>query len=174
MTVAHDSVPDAMLISNAVAELQTLARRFSQPMSVAQSVVTIQVVFVAGTASAWRLIETTRSTVGRRRRMLCFDSLEQIRRSVDERLAWQRADEQFVARHMATPDGFPSVTADWVHSKDFDLIFSAVAGRDSQGDVRNDAEIYRDALLAGYITWRGRLPGNVTHRSSCPNSAIAT
>ncbi len=123
MTVAHDSVPDAMLISNAAAELQTLARRFSQPLPVAQSVVTIQVVFVAGAASPWRLIETTRSTVGRRRRMLCFDSLEQIRRSVDERLAWQRADEQFVARHMATPDGFPSVTADWVHSKDFDLIF---------------------------------------------------
>jgi hypothetical protein len=24
---------------------------------------------------------------------------------------------------MATPDGFPGVTADWVHSKDFDLIF---------------------------------------------------
>jgi len=24
---------------------------------------------------------------------------------------------------MATPGGFPGVTADWVHSKDFDLIF---------------------------------------------------
>jgi hypothetical protein len=100
--VQPDSVPDAMLISTAVAE---------------------QMVFVAGTASPWRLIETTRSTVGRRRRMLCFDSLEQIRRSVDERLAWQRADEPFVARHMATPDGFPGVSADWVHSKDFDSIF---------------------------------------------------
>jgi hypothetical protein len=55
--------------------------------------------------------------------MLCFDSLDKIRRSVDERLAWQRVDEQFVARHMATPGGFPGVTADWVHSKDFDLIF---------------------------------------------------
>ena len=123
MNVTHDSVPAAMFISNAVAELQTLARRFSQPLPTAQSVITIQVVFVAGTASAWRLIETTRSTVGRRRRMLCFDSLEQIRRSIDERLAWQRADERFVARHMATPGGFPSVTADWVHSRDFDAIF---------------------------------------------------
>jgi hypothetical protein len=28
-----------------------------------------------------------------------------------------------VAKHMATPGGFPGVTADWVHSKDFDLIF---------------------------------------------------
>jgi hypothetical protein len=123
MNVAPDSVPEAMLVSNAVAVLQTLARRFSQSLPAVQSVITIQVVFVAGTASPWRLIETTRSIAGRRRRMLCFDSLEQIRRSVDERLAWQRADEQFVARHMATPDGFPGVTADWVHSKDFDLIF---------------------------------------------------
>jgi len=123
MNVTHDSAPDAMFISNAVAELQTRARRFSQPPPAVQAVITMQVVFVAGTASAWRLIETTRSTVGRRRRMLYFDSLEQIQRSVDERLAWQRADEQFVARHMATPGGFPGVTADWVHSKDFDAIF---------------------------------------------------
>ncbi len=123
MNVTHDSVPAAMFISNAVAELQTLARRFSQPLPTVQSVITIQVVFVAGTASAWRLIETTRSTVGRRRRMLCFDSLEQIRRSIDERLAWQRADEQFVASHMATSGGLAGVTADWVHSKDFESIF---------------------------------------------------
>jgi hypothetical protein len=121
--VQPDTVTDAVLISNAVAELQTRARRFSQPLPAVQSVITIQVVFVAGTASPWRLIETTRSTGGRRRRMLCFDSLEQIRRSVDERLAWQRADEQFVAAHMATPDGFPGVTADWVHSRDFESIF---------------------------------------------------
>ena len=123
MNVTHDSVPAAMFISNAVAELQTLARGFSQPLPAVQAVITIQVVFVAGTASAWRLIETTRSAVGRRRRMLCFDSLEQIQRCIDERLAWQRADERFVARHMATPGGFPSVTADWVHSRDFDAIF---------------------------------------------------
>src|SRR5882757_3457964 len=107
MNVTHDSVPDATFISNAVAELQTLARGFSRPLPAVQSVITIQVLFVAGTASAWRLIETTRSTVGRRRRMLCFDSFEQIRRSVDELLTWQRADEQFVATHMATPGGFP-------------------------------------------------------------------
>ena len=123
MNVTNDSVPDAMLVSNTVAEIQTLARGFSQPLPAVQAVITIQVAFVAGTANAWRLIETTRSTVGRRRRMLCFDSLEQIQRSVDERLAWQRADEQFVARHMATPGGFPGVTADWVDSKHFDGIF---------------------------------------------------
>jgi hypothetical protein len=120
---AIDSVQDASFISSAVAQLQTLARTFSRPLPPVQSVITLQVVFVAGTASAWRLVETVRSTIGRRRRMLCFDSLDQIQCSVDERLAWQRADEQFVARHMATPGGFPGVTADWVHSNDFDLIF---------------------------------------------------
>jgi hypothetical protein len=121
--VRPDSVTDAVLISNGVAELQTRAHRFSQPLPAVQAVITIQVVFVAGTASPWRLIETTRSTGGRRRCMLCFDSLEQIRSSVDERLAWQRADAQFFAAHMATPDGFPGVTADWVHSRDFESIF---------------------------------------------------
>jgi hypothetical protein len=120
---AIDSVQDANFISNEVARLQTLAGAFSRPLPAVQAVITLQVVFLAGTASAWRLIETARSTIGRQRRMLCFDSLDQIRRAVDERLAWQRADEQFVARHMATPGGFPGVTADWVHSKDFDLIF---------------------------------------------------
>jgi len=87
MNVTNDSVPDAMLVSNTVAEIQTLARGFPQPLPAVQAVITIQVAFVAGTANAWRLIETTRSTVGRRRRMLCFDSLDQIQRSVDERLA---------------------------------------------------------------------------------------
>ena len=114
---------DVNVISSELAQLQTLAGALTRLLPAAQSVVTLQVVFVASTACAWRLIETVRSTIGRKRRMLCFDSLEQIRRSIDERLAWQRADEQFVAGHMATPGGFPGVTADWVHSKDFDLIF---------------------------------------------------
>jgi hypothetical protein len=108
--------------SDAVTQLQTLAGALSRPLQPVQSAITLQVVFVAGTASPWRLVESVRSITGRRRRMLCFDSLDRIRRSVEERLAWQRADEQFVARHMATPGGFPGVTADWVHSNDFDLI----------------------------------------------------
>jgi hypothetical protein len=123
MNVTHDSARDPIFISNAVLELQTLAGAFSRSLPTERSVITLQVVFVAGTASAWRLIETARSAIGRRRRMLCFDSPDQIRRSVEERLAWQRADERFVAKHMATPGGLPGVTADWVHSKDFDLIF---------------------------------------------------
>ena len=76
-------------------------------------------------ASAWRLIEIVRSRSGSRRRMLCFTSMEDVTRAVEERCAWQRADEQFVATHMATPGGFPGVTADWVPSKDFDLMFGS-------------------------------------------------
>jgi hypothetical protein len=116
-------MPNFVSYTDAVPRLQTLADTLSRPLPPAQSVITLRVVFVAGTASPWRLVETIRSTTGHRRRMLCFDSLDRIRRSVEERLAWQRADEQFVARHMATPGGFPGVTADWVHSNDFDLVF---------------------------------------------------
>jgi hypothetical protein len=111
-----------------LAQLQTLAATLSRPHPPARSVSTIQVVFVSCTASPWRLVETMRSKTGQRRRMLCFNSLDRIRRFVEERLAWQRADEQFVARHMTMPGGFPGITADWVHSNDFDLILGP--GRD--------------------------------------------
>jgi hypothetical protein len=123
LNVEQDSVQDRAFISNGIAELQKLAAAFWQPQPATQSVLTLQVVFVFGTASAWRLVETARSTIGRRKRMLCFDSFEQIRRSIDERLAWQRADAQFVSDHMPTSHGFQGVTADWVHSKDFESVF---------------------------------------------------
>jgi hypothetical protein len=123
LNIAQDSVLDRAFISNGIAELQKLAAAFRQPLPATRSVLTLQVVFVSGTASAWRLIEIARSAIGRRKRMLYFDSFEQIRRSMDERLAWQREDAQFVADHLSTLDGFPGVTADWVHSKDFESIF---------------------------------------------------
>lgn len=122
MNVTDDLERDPIFVSNAIAELQTLAGAFSQSSPTAPSTIRLQVVFVVGTPDAWRLIETERSRYVHRRRMLCFDSLEQIRRAIDERLAWQRADEEFVATNMATPGGFPGVTADWVPSKDFDWI----------------------------------------------------
>ncbi len=117
------SVADATFISKAIAELQACAGTFSQVLPTERSVVTLQVLYVVGTASAWRLLEIVRSRIGSRRRMLCFNSMEDLARAVEERCAWQRADEQFVATHMATPGGFPGVTADWVHSKDFDFMF---------------------------------------------------
>jgi hypothetical protein len=116
-TAGIDSCMDALT------QLRTMAGTFSRPLPPAQSLIAVQVVFVAGAANPWRLVETVRFTTGPRRQMLCFDSLDRIWRCVEERLVWQRADEQFVARHMTTPGGFPGVTADWVHSKDFDLVF---------------------------------------------------
>ena len=110
-------------ISNALADLQRVADTFSLPHPTSGSVITLRVVFVAGAASAWRLIETVRSKSSRRRQMLCFDSLDQLSRAVEERMAWQRADEQFVATYMATPAGSPGVTPDWVHSMQFDSFF---------------------------------------------------
>ncbi len=114
---------DFMSCTDALTQLRTMAGTFSCPLPPARSMITLQVVFVVGTENPWRLVETARSTSGHRRRMLCFDLLDRIRRCVEEHLAWQRADEQFVARHMTTPGGFPGVTADWVPSRDFDLIF---------------------------------------------------
>jgi hypothetical protein len=125
MPSAGQGTGDANLVSrmDALARLQSIAGTFSRPLPPAQSLIAVQVIFVAGTASPWRLVETVRSTAGQRRQMLCFDSLDRIWRCVEERLAWQRADEQFVARHMTTPGGFPGITADWVHSNDFDAFF---------------------------------------------------
>lgn len=131
MNVTSDLPRDA--ISNVLADLQRIAATFSLPRPTSESVITLRVVFVAGATSPWRLIETVRSNSGWGRQMLCFDSLDQLSRAVEERLAWQRADEQFVARHMATPAGSPGVTGDWVHSKQFDSIFGAT--RDA---IRNE------------------------------------
>ena len=123
MNVTSDLRRDAIL--NALADLQRTVGAFSQPLPASESVITLRVAFVAGARSAWRLIETVRSKSGPRRQMLYFDSLDQLSRAVEERLAWQRADEQFVTRHMTTPAGSPGVTADWVHSKQFDSFFGS-------------------------------------------------
>jgi hypothetical protein len=110
-------------IVKAVADLQMIARALSQPYSTHLPALTVQVLYLSGTASAWRLIEITRSARRRQRRMLCFESLKAIRRAIEERIAWIGADEEFVAAYMATPAGFSGITSDWVHCKDFDLVF---------------------------------------------------
>ena len=127
MNVAQGSVHDRAFLCNGITELQELAAAFRQPLPGTQSVLTLQVVFVCGAAGAWRLIEIAWSRMDRRKCMLCFDSFEQIRRAVHERLAWQRADAKLVADHMSTStaDGFPGVTADWVPSKDVEWIFKS-------------------------------------------------
>ena len=125
MTSPHDCELGAFRIVGALAELHTLARAFSESSTAIEFGITLRIAFVAGAASAWRLIETERFTSGRphRVRMLCFESLDDIRRAVQERLHWAAADQQLRATQMATPGGFPGVTADWVHDEDFDLIF---------------------------------------------------
>jgi hypothetical protein len=116
---------DSSNCADALQCLQTLARLFARPLPPAKSVIALRVVLVPGTTNPWRLVENWQSFERHRRRMLCFRSLERIRRSLEEYRAWQRADEQFVANHMSTPGGFPGVTADWVPSKDFEIVFAA-------------------------------------------------
>jgi hypothetical protein len=110
-----------------LARLQLLALKFSQTSTALKLGSALWVAFVVDAACPWRLVETERSSKGRlrRKRMLCFALLEAILRAIEEQLAWATADEQFCARHMATPGGFPGVTGDWVHSKDFDLVFAS-------------------------------------------------
>src|SRR5262245_14839339 len=118
----HDAEsPDTALI-----ELDQLARSFARSWTAIEFRIRIQVLFVAGAILPWRLVETERYTDGRlpHTRMLCFERLDQIQDAVNARLAWSAADEEFRAAHMATPGGFPGVTADWVHTKDFDLLFT--------------------------------------------------
>jgi uncharacterized protein YaaQ len=117
---------DADLILSALAGLQLLALEFCQSGTAMELGNTLWVAFVADAAHPWRLVETERLASGRRRRtrMLCFGVLDEIRRAIEERLAWATADEQFRATHMATPGGFPGVTGDWVPSKDFELVFA--------------------------------------------------
>lgn len=113
-------------ISSALIGLRTLAVEFSQSSTAMELGSALWAAFVADAANPWRLVETGRSRNGRmrRKRMLCFGSLDEIQHAVEERLAWATADEQFRANHMATVAGLPGVTGDWVPSKDFDLIFA--------------------------------------------------
>ena len=122
----HDYLPDATRIIGALTELHALARAFSDSSTATEFGITLQVAFLANAAFAWRIIEAERFVSGRRHRvrMLCFESSEEMRRAVQDRLDWAAADQQFRATQMATPAGFPAVTADWVHSEDFDSIFA--------------------------------------------------
>lgn len=117
---------NATRISSALAGLHLLAVEFSLTATAMEFGTRLWVAFVPGADCPWRLVETERSASGRprRTRMLCFLLLDEIRLAIEERLAWATADEQFRATQMATPGGFPGVTADWVPSKDFDLVFA--------------------------------------------------
>jgi hypothetical protein len=125
MTTPHDLERDASALLSALTELHTLARAFSESSTAIEFGTTLRVAVVVDAASPWRLIEAERLTGGRLRRvrMLCFASFEEMRRALRNRLDWVAADQHFRATHMATLAGYPGVTADWVHSKDFGSIF---------------------------------------------------
>ena len=125
MLTRDDIDHEADGIKSSLIELDRLARSFTRSSTAIEFGVGVQVVFVADAVLPWRLVETERYVDGRlrRKRMLCFERLAEIRHAVEDRLVWSAADEEFRASHLATPGEFPGVTADWVHTKDFDLIF---------------------------------------------------
>ena len=104
-------------------DLQRLASGICVAIAPAPTWVTYHVYFISGVKMPWRLLETTRCGGRQKKLMLCFDSLERIWQSVEERRIWQHEDEAFVERHMTTPGEFPGVTADWVPGTDFDFVF---------------------------------------------------
>jgi hypothetical protein len=109
-------------VSATVAELQRIAHISGSSHPIGQ----LRIMFVVGSPWPWRAIEYDRaSRASPRRRMMCFRESEQIQRMLLERLDWQRADEQFVSQHMATPGNLPGITSDWVPSHSFDDVFES-------------------------------------------------
>jgi hypothetical protein len=93
------SAPDDVSVT--VAQLQRIADISGSSHPPERSVGRLRIMFVVGSSWPWRAIESDRASPGKR--MMCFREPEQIQRIVLERLDWRRADEQFVAEHMATP-----------------------------------------------------------------------
>lgn len=126
-SVSGPSIEESAVMLAAVAELQDIADLYLQLQQNQPIVTTIKVARLVDSRHEWRMVETERSVTGtprRRKRLLFFDTAQAMRRALLERVAWRRADEEFVAKNMSTPGGLPGVTADWVHSKDFDEVFS--------------------------------------------------
>lgn len=125
MLTRNDTGHDTETIASSLTELNRLARSFTRSSAATEFGIGAQIMFVTDAVRPWRLVETERYTDGRlsRKRMLCFERVDEIRHAIEDRLAWSSADEELRASHMATPGGFPGVTADWVHTKDFDLLF---------------------------------------------------
>ena len=115
------SAPDDVSVT--VAELQRIADISGPSDPPGRSIGRLRIMFVVGSSWPWRAIESDRASP--RKRMMCFREPEQIQRIVLGRLDWQRADEQFVAEHMATPGNLPGITSDWVPSHSFDAVFES-------------------------------------------------
>jgi len=83
----------------------------------------LRILFVVGSSLPWRAIESDHASS--RKRMMCFRESEQLQRILLERLDGQRAEEEFVAEHLATPGNLPGITSDWAPSHSFDAVFES-------------------------------------------------
>ena len=110
-------------VSVTVAELQRIADMSGPDHPPHRSSERLRIMFVVGSSSPWRAIESDGASP--RRRMMCFRESEQIQRILLERLDWQRAEEEFAAEHLATPGNLPGITSDWVPSHSFDAVFES-------------------------------------------------
>jgi len=109
-------------------ELQRLADQFLRLQAGEPEQTELRVVAVIGEGAGLRVVEVERDTragyvIGRR--LLFFSSVAQLRQSLDERIAWRRADAAFVATHMSTPGFFAGITHDWVPPRYFGVMFAA-------------------------------------------------
>jgi hypothetical protein len=107
-------------VRETIADLQRIADVFGPHNPPEGTIGRLGILFVVGSLLPWRAVEFERST--RRRRMMCFREPDQIRRLLIERLEWQRADELFVAEHVATGK-LTGITTDWVPAHAFDAVF---------------------------------------------------
>jgi hypothetical protein len=110
-------------VSVTVRELQRIADTSGAGDPRLRSIGRLRIIFVVGSSWPWRAIESDRASP--HKRMMCFRESEQIRRILLERLEWQRADDEFVAEHLATPGSLPGITSDWVPSRLFDAVFES-------------------------------------------------
>ena len=129
------SAPDDVSVT--VAELQRIADSSAPHDSTQRSIGRLRIMFVAGSLWPWRAIES--DSASSNMRMMCFREPEQIRRIVLDYLDSQRAAEEFVAEHMATPGNLPGITSDWVPSHSFDAVFESYR-------LETRERIYRTAL----------------------------
>ena len=110
-------------VSVSVAELQRIADMSEPDHPPHRLSERLRILFVVGSPLPWRAIESDHASS--RKRMMCFRESEQLERILLERLDGQRAEEEFVAEHLATPGNLPGITSDWAPSHSFDAVFES-------------------------------------------------
>jgi len=96
------------------------------------SYATLRIAVVVGDALPWRIVESVANSMRpgtHSRKMFCFRTAEQARRSVRERIEWRLADNRFARQHMNTPGDFPGITTDLVPQHLFDVMFGELRAK---------------------------------------------